>query len=419
MIIVRLAWLSLRNRWVTAVLAICSIAVSVALFLGVEKVRNGARESFGSTISGTDLVVGARTGAIPLLLYSVFRIGNATNNMSWQSYERIAAHPDVAWTIPLSLGDSHRGFRVLGTSADYFRYYRFRSDRKLEYSAGKTFSDLFDAVIGAKVAAELNYKVGDRIIIAHGISDIGASDHKDKPFRVSGILKSTGTPVDRTVHVSLEAIEAVHLGWRSGRPPAGTPFSADDVRKLNLKPRTVTASLVGLKSRFAVFRVQRFVNNFRVEPLMAVLPGVTLYELWEIVSPAEMALLVVSILVVITALIGMMAVILATLQERRREIAILRSVGASPRTIVAMLTAEGFILTALGTLAGTILLYGALFALRPVIDDIWGLSIAIGRPSPREAGAIAAIILAGLVVSLIPAWRACRMPLSQGMLVTR
>ena len=419
MIIARLAWQSIRNRWVTAVLAIASIAVSVALFLGVEKVRTGARESFGSTISGTDLVVGARTGAIPLLLYSVFHIGNATNNISWQSYQLLANHRDVAWTVPLSLGDSHRGFRVLGTSTAYFQHYRYRSKQKLAFADGKVFSDLLDAVIGARVAAALNYKVGDRIVVTHGISEIGASDHKDKPFRIAGILRPTGTPVDRTVHVSTEAIEAIHLGWQSGRPSSGTKFSAADVRKLKLQPKAITAALVGLKSRFAIFRVQRFVNTYRSEPLMAVLPGLTLYELWEIVSPAETALLIVSALVIVTALIGMMAIILATLQERQREIAILRSVGARPRTIVAMLTAEGAILSALGALAGTALLYAALLALRPYFDNVWGLGIAIGRPTQSELTAIAAVILAGAIVSLVPAWRACRMPLSQGMLVTR
>src|SRR6185295_17966058 len=101
-------------------------AVSIALLLGVEKVRTGARQSFADTISGTDLIVGARSGSLNLLLYSVFRIGNATNNLTWTSYQDIAARPEVAWIVPLSLGDSHHQFRVLGTSPEYFQHYKFR-----------------------------------------------------------------------------------------------------------------------------------------------------------------------------------------------------------------------------------------------------------------------------------------------------
>jgi putative ABC transport system permease protein len=157
MMIVRLALQSLGNRRVTALLTVLAIAVSVMLLLGVEKVRTGARQSFADTISGTDLIVGARSGSLNLLLYSVFRIGNATNNVTWKSYQDIAKRPEVAWIVPLSLGDSHHGFRVLGTDTDYFTHYKFRHGQSMRFAAGGPFKDLFDAVIGSDVAAALGY----------------------------------------------------------------------------------------------------------------------------------------------------------------------------------------------------------------------------------------------------------------------
>ncbi|MGB5734980.1 MAG: ABC transporter permease, partial [Thiohalocapsa sp.] len=259
MSILILAAKSLLNRRFTALLTLLSIALSVALLLGVERVRNEARASFSSTISGTDLIVGARSGPVQLLLYSVFRIGNATNNISWQSYLDLAGHPKVAWTVPISLGDSHRGFRVLGTTGDYFDHYRYARDRGLELAAGERFDDLFDAVLGAEVADALGYSLGDEIIIAHGAGDVRFARHDDKPFRVAGILKRTGTPVDRTVHVSLEAIEAVHLGWQGGAPMPGLSTDAAAVRAMDLTPDAITAVLVGLKSKIAAFAVQRYV----------------------------------------------------------------------------------------------------------------------------------------------------------------
>ncbi len=389
----------------------------MVLLLGVEKVRTGARQSFADTISGTDLIVGARSGSLQLLLYAVFRIGNATNNVTWASYQDIAAQPEVAWIVPLSLGDSHRGFRVLGTTRDYFAHYRYRQTQRLRFSAGGPFDDLFDAVIGADVARDLAYKVGDPIIIAHGLGRVSFVEHDDKPFRVAGILAKTGTPVDRTVHVSLEAIEAIHVDWQSGARIPGQSASADEVRRMNLQPKAVTAALVGLKSKLATFQLQRAINEYRQEPLSAILPGAALQELWGLIGTAETALAVISSMVVVTALLGMVTVILTTLNERRREMAILRSVGARPRTILGLLLAEATVLILSGVSLGVALLYAALLLLRPVIDSAYGLHLAIDPPGAREITILAVVVLGGVVASLLPALRAYRLSLADGMTI--
>jgi putative ABC transport system permease protein len=417
MIVPRLAWQSLCNRALTASLTVLAIAFSVMLLLGVEKVRTGARQSFADTISGTDLIVGARTGGIQLLLYSVFRIGNATNNITWKSYQDIGGRPEVAWVVPLSLGDSHRGFRVLGTSLDYFKHYKYRHDQELAFARGGPFDDLFDAVIGADVAEALGYQVGDRIIVAHGVGAISFVDHKDKPFRVSGILARTGTPVDRTVHVSLEAIEAIHVDWQNGIPMPGQSVSAEEVRKMDLHPRAITAALMGLKSKLATFKLQRMINEYRQEPLSAIIPGAALQELWGLVGTAETALAAVSAMVVATALLGMVTMILTTLNERRREMAILRSVGARPVTILGLLATEAGLLTLMGVLLGALMLYSALRLLQPYVDQAYGLHLEIDPPTRHEYLSLATIVAAGFLAGLLPALRAYRLSLADGMTV--
>jgi putative ABC transport system permease protein len=387
------------------------------LLLGVEKVRTGARQSFADTISGTDLVVGARSGAIQLLLYSVFRIGNATNNVTWKSYEDITKRPEVAWAVPISLGDSHRGFRLLGTTPEYFQRYKYRHGRELVFTAGAPFSDLFDVVLGADVAKSLGYKVGDRIVVAHGVGSISFVEHQDKPFQVSGILEKTGTPLDRTLHVSLEAIEAIHVDWQSGMPVPGQTISADEVRKMHLQPKAITAALIGLNSKLATFKLQRAINEYREEPLSAIIPGAALQELWGLVGTAETALSVVSAMVVATALLGMVTTILTTLNERRREMAILRSVGARPVTIVALLGTEAALLTIVGVALGVVLLYASLFLLAPFIDSTYGLDLQIDPPTLREWTTLAAIVAAGLLAGLLPALRAYRLSVADGMTV--
>jgi len=415
--IVRLALQSLASRWLTALLTILAIAFSVMLFLGVEKVRNGARASFADTISGTDAIVGARSGSIQLLLYSVFRIGNATNNVTWKTYQDVSRHPDVKWIVPLSLGDSHRGFRVLGTTPEYFEHYRYRRKQKLVFQEGKRFDDLFDAVIGADVARALNYKVGDPIVVGHGLGRVSFAKHDDKPFRVAGILAKTGTPVDRTVHVSLEAITAIHVDWKSGARDPRNRVTAEQVRKMDLTPDAVTAALVGLTSRLKVFKFQRDVNNYAQEPITAILPGVALQELWQLVGQAETALTAVSAMVILTALLGMITMILTTLSERRREMAILRSVGAGPRTVIGLLVAEAGLLTLGGALLGALGLYAILWLVRDYVDAAYGLYIAIQPPTLREVYTLLAIVAGGVLAGLIPAWRAYRNSLADGMLV--
>lgn len=413
--ILRLALASLFARALTVGMTILAIALSVALFLGVEKVRTGAKESFADTISGTDLIVGARSGSVQLLLYSVFRIGNATNNVSWESYQDIAARPDVDWIVPISLGDSHRQFRVMGTTRAFFDHYKYRQGRSLETADGVIMDDLFDTVIGADVAATLGYSVGDPIVVAHGLASF--SEHKNQPFRISGILAKTGTPVDRTVIVSMEAIEAIHVDWRSGAQIPGQVTPVDVIRQMELTPQAITAALVGVESPLQTFALQRAINEYRQEPLLAVLPGVALQELWGIVGIAETALLTVSAMVVVTALIGMMATIFSSLNERRREMAIFRAMGARPATILGLLVLEAMLMAALGALLGLALLYAGLSIAQPMIDSAFGLWLPVTAPSLQELWVILAVVGAGAIVSLVPALRAYRMSLADGMMV--
>ena len=413
--ILHLAIKSLLARATTVGMTILAIGLSVALFLGVEKVRTGAKASFSDTISGTDLIIGARSGSVQLLLYSVFRIGNATNNLTWSSYQEIAGRPEIAWIVPISLGDSHKQFRVMGTTPEFFSRYKYRSDQSLEFSSGKIMSDLFDTVLGADVATSLKYEVGDPIIVAHGLASF--TEHKDQPFQVSGILKKTGTPVDRTVIVSLRAIEAIHVDWQGGSQIQGQKTPIDAIRKMELQPKAVTAALVGIENRLKVFSLQRAINNYPREPLLAVLPGVALQELWQIIGIAEVALIGVSAMVVVTALLGMMAMIFSSLNERRREMAIFRAMGARPLVIFGMLIFEASMIAISGAILGFALAYIGLYFARPIVDSAFGLWLPSAAPTLNEFSLLAAVVAACIIVSLLPAIRAYRLSLSDGMTV--
>jgi putative ABC transport system permease protein len=410
-----LAWRSAWNRRFTLALTMGSIALSTFMLLGTERIRTDIRDSFTSAVSGTDLIVGARTGSVQLLLYAVFHVGAATNNIRWSTVQALAQQRGVDWIIPLSLGDSHRGFPVLGTTTDYFTHFHYGDHQSLRIAQGQPLSDLFDAVLGAEVAARLGYHLGERIVLSHGSGELDLSEHADKPFVVRGILAPTGTPVDRTVHISLQAMEALHVDWIAGVQLPGQHIDADKVRQMDLTPRAVTAVLLGLKSRSGVFSAQRFINTFTAEPLMAILPGVALDELWDVIGAGEKALLLMSALVAVVSLAGLVSVVMAGLNERRRELAVLRAVGASPLDVLLLLMIEGAMVTLGGVLLGIAGLAIAVTALGPWLQSRFGLRLDLLHPTELQWLLLGALVLAGWLASLVPGWRAYRLSLSDGL----
>jgi len=418
----RSAW----NRRSTLAWVVVSLALATALLWTLERLRHDIRHSFSQSVSGVDLIVGARSSPVQLMLFSVFHIGSVPQSMSMDSVQQLSQHRSVSWVVPLSLGDSHRGFPVLGTTPAYFQHFAYGDKQPLALQQGAVFAGnldgLYEAVIGAEVAHKMGYGLGQRITLGHGMHDHDhdheveeADEHADKPFKVVGILAPTGTPVDRTVHVSLQALQALHLDWVAGTPMPGGQIPADQARKFNLEPEEITAALVGLKSRAAVFNVQRFVNQYEVEALMGVMPGVALGELWSVLGVGENALLAVSALVALVSVVSLMAVVLAGLNERRRELAVLRAVGAGPRHVLGLLTLEGVWVTCAGVVLGVLLAQAGMALATPWLQQSLGIRLQMAVPLPTQLALAGAVFLAGLLASLGPAWRAYRLSLADGL----
>ncbi len=416
--LLRLAGQSAWNRKSTLLLVMLSITLSTTLLLGIERVRTQARENFAQAISGTDLVVGARGSGLQLLLYAVFHMGGAANNMGWDSAQRIADNKDVAWTVPLSLGDSHKGFPVVATTSDFFTRYQYHRHSPLRFAQGVPFEGIFDVVLGSEVVRKAGYALGDRLVISHGSGGTHLAQHSDKPFTVCGILDPTGTPIDRGLYISLAAMEAIHIDWRNGAPMPGFHIRADQVTMFNLTPKSITALLVGLKNRARVFAVQREINTGSGEALMGVMPGVAMDQLWSMLRTGENALRFISWLVTVTGLAGLVAVILAGLGERRRELAILRAAGASPLDIILLLLLEGMLLVLTGALAGLAALSTIIAVAGPYLSSHYGLGLTLSWPEHGEWLLLGTIVAAGTLSSFIPAWRAYRMSLADGLNVS-
>ena len=413
--LLKLTFNSLYARILTVGMTVFAISLSLMLYMSVEKLRTSAYTSFTDTISQTDLIVGARTSSVQLLLYSVFRIGNATNNITWESYEDVIDKKEVAWSVPISLGDSHKGFRVMGTNSEFFKRYKFRGGQSIELEQGKNLDDLYDVIIGAGVAEKLNYSVGTPLIVSHGLQSF--SDHDDQPFKVSGILAKTGTPVDNTVIVSLEAIEAIHVDWSTGAKIPGQITPVEEIRQMDLSPKNITAALIGVNSKLQIFQLQRWINEYPEESLSSILPGVALQELWRIVGVVENLLLGISVTVIFTTLIGMTAIIFSSLNERRREMAIWRAMGASPKVVIGLLMLEAFIISVMSIIVSTVMLFLTLYLLQPWIDNTYGILVNIEMLAVKDIYIFMLFIIAASLVSLIPAIRAYWFSINDGMTI--
>ncbi|MGO1750486.1 MAG: ABC transporter permease [Marinobacter sp.] len=409
-----LATASLWYRRKVLALVCLTLTLSVTLLLGVQYLRTEVKQSFTSTISDTDLIIGARSGQLNLLLYTVFHMGDATNNIRWSTYQELKKDKRIDWLIPISLGDSYKGFRVVGTDSGFGKHFQFGRGQHLTLAEGQWFSGIFDVVLGAGVAKTLNHGINDKIVLSHGGGRTSFSNHKDTPFTVTGILEATGTPVDQAVYISLQGMEAIHVGWESGVAIPGRTLTPEQAQGRDFTPNAITAVFAGLDRKILTFRVQRDLNQYTEEPLSAILPGVALSELWRLMSQFERALLGITGFVVVTSLIGLIAVLLTLQAQRAHEIAILRATGASPSLIASLYIIECLALAmvaclislALGTLAismfGPWLLtnYGVQIQLRPLYLEEWAL--------------LASVPLAALLVALAPALSTWQQSRSQG-----
>lgn len=413
----KLAIASLWNRKLTVALTVLSIAVGVFLLLGVEHIRSEAKNSFSKTVSGVDLIVGARTGPLNLLLYSVFHIGNASNNISWQSYREFSQKPEVAWSIPISLGDSHKGYRVVGTSRDFFEHFHYGQKQNLVFRSGHAFDGVYEAVVGAQVAKTLGYQTGQSITLAHGIAKVGFSKHDDKPFIVTGILAPTGTPVDQAVYVSLAGIEAIHIDWQGGVRIPGRSIGAEEALKHDLTPKSITAFMVGLNSKIALFSLQREINNYRDEALVGIMPGITLMELWQMVGTLENILQLISILVLFATLMGLSTMLLASMKEREREMAVLRAIGAHAGSLFFLIEIEALVITVTGILVGSTALCVALLTARAELSEQYGLFIGINPFTPITFQYLLGILAVSFSLALLPSISAYRNSLGSGLVV--
>ncbi|MFK8010586.1 MAG: ABC transporter permease [Marinicellaceae bacterium] len=334
----KLARKSLYHRKSSVLLTIVSITIGIMLLIAMNFINNQVKSSFSKTVSGIDLIVGSKTSDINLLLYSVFHMGSPANNIDWESYNFIKDNELVKSSIPISLGDSHRGFRVVGTNQQYHDHFKFGNNQNLEMSSGHWFSQPFEIVIGKDIADKLQYKLNDLITLSHGVSQSSFTNHDHFQFKISGIINKTGTPVDQTLFVSLSGLEAVHLNWPKDKTEQTQLI--EYIMNNGLIPHSITAIYLTLENKSSTFVFQNMLNKNEDSSIKAILPGVALAKIWNMSKVFEQVLLLVGALVFLSTIVGLVNMLIASMQSRKKELALLRMIGASPFYCFLLIQAE-------------------------------------------------------------------------------
>ena len=405
---------SMRSRIIPTSLVTISLMASMVLLLSIERIQQGAEEGFNQSISGVDAIIGPRSSSIELVLYTVFHLGRPTNNITTKTVNDVKLRGDISWLVPIALGDSHKGFRVVATEPNYFEHIKYANGQPLVFSKGVAFAELSETVLGSDVAEKLSYTVGSKIQITHGSVESIGSKHDDFSFMVTGILNKTGTPIDQAIFLDLKGYELLHLGWKSGKKI----FNLDDINLSSLPedaliPKTVTAAFIGLKSKLTLFNFSKNIREYPKEAISAVIPGIALSELWSIVGLVDKGFQLLSWIIIAISLIAMVTLIIASLDNRKQEMTIYRANGASPKFLAMMVLCESLVIGLTAIVGAIILVTIVTYFATVQLNLALGISPSFKWISMGEITVFSFILLAGALSSLIPAVMVFRKNLHQ------
>jgi putative ABC transport system permease protein len=471
MSLLRIAWRSIQQRSLSSLLTGFSMALGVALVIAVLVILNTLDDTFRQTSHGYNLIVGPKGGRLQLVLNSLFHLGTAEGTIPYTYYLqfrrgelaqarfRVSTHalvqtapfwvrdtmlgacassqrhlaelcatfagtrdysPLIEAAIPLCVGDNYEGYRVVGTIPDLF---------DIEYAEGKTYQfaqgrnigrqwwqsrHFFEAVIGAEVARQTGLRVGDVFRPVHGVTEDNPEAHEHDPFTIVGVLAPTGTPNDRALFINMEGFFL--LEGHSEEEHHHHHDHAGHVHPLPIPKRAVSAVLLRF-SEDAIFHVpdiQAAVDKGRIA--QAVAPAREVYVLMDtLVGGLRMILYFLTILILVVAGIGVMVSIYNTMNERRREIAIMRALGAGRRTVMVVIFLESILLSLGGGAVGMLLGHGLIGALSPLVADRTQVTIGLMQFVPYELVLIPGLIVLAALAGFLPALAAYRTDVSRAL----
>lgn len=425
---------NLRKRLLATILTTLSIALGAGLIMAILTIQSETEKSFSQTSVGYDLILAAKGSQLQSTLNTLYHVETSTGIVPYALYEATRNDPRVEYSFPFYVGDSYRQYRVIGTSSDYLDKAIPRRGMTYSMREGRNFTAVHEAVLGGLVADQTGMKVGDTFFFTHGVTmaDGGAEEyiHEDHPVTIVGILDYTGTANDRVIFAAMQTTHSVHAPFLGNMSDADHSHEhdhdRDDALESAEKPTNLDAVLVKFKSPASALQVAGMINypvpanpiianNLRRDPLfqhreglMAVSPAVQINALMSIIGNVDWVLRAIAVLVVIVALFGVLVAIYNTMEERKRDIAIMRSLGASRGTILRIILFEAAFICFMGSLIGLMLGWTASAAVAPYLIQSAGIFINPYTFSSNHAIVLMMLIGLGIMAGTIPALKAYR-----------
>jgi len=387
----RLAFAYLASRPLATILHVLMLALGVATAAFLLLFTSQAEERLARDAKPVDLVVGAKGSPLQLILSSVFHVDMPTGNIGLEESKAISRHPMVASATPVALGDSFRGHRIVGTDESFLGLY------EAKVVAGRAFRDEMEVVLGSEVARRHRLAPGAKIVGSHGLAQAGPG-HDEDPFEVVGVLAPTGTVIDRLVLTPVESVWHVHEhhGGAQPAPPAAAPTQGGRLE--------ITALLVKYRTPLAAAMLPRLVNSST--SMQAASPAFESARLLDMVGVGVQTLQWFAAVMMASAALSVFVALTSALQERRYDLALLRTLGARPLRLASLTLAEGVTLLVSGVILGLALGHGAAHALGLRLAQSGSWPLAGLAWAPGEAMLVAAVFAGGFATCLVPAVQA-------------
>ena len=407
----RLSWANLKADRLSTALSIMLLAIGVGMVAFVMVVSQQLTDRFNRDIRGIDMVVGAKGSPLQLILSAVYQMDSPTGNIPLSEVKRLQKHPLVKYSIPLAYGDSYQGYRIVGTEEKYLEHY------DAQFATGNVWTKDFEAVIGSETAENLNLKLGDHFHGSHGLVD-DMHVHEEEAYHVSGILKPTGTVVDRLILTNIGSVWHIH-GEHGDTEEAAHDheghYHGDDVHEGHAHEpeddsREITALLIKFKNPMAMMQLPRHVNTNT--NMQAALPAIEVNRLYQLLGVGFTTLQIIGALIMVIAAISVFISLLNSLKDRKYELALMRSLGASPFKLFSMVILESLLLCIIGYSAGIALGRIGLLLMARLGEEQMQMSLTGNGFTMEEVWLLPVTLIIGLIAALIPAFQAYRTDIS-------
>lgn len=390
----QLAYANLKEHFLTTLLSVMLLSIGVGMVSFIVTVSGQLNDRFNRDIRGIDMVVGAKGSPLQLILSAVYQIDNPTGNISGDEAKRITKHPLVKYSIPLSYGDSYQGFRIVGTDSLYLSHF------KTSFATGKIWEKSMDVVLGSSVAERLGMTLGDHFHGTHGFETEGHA-HEESHYTVVGILNPTGSVADRLILTATASVWDIHNHASEPHDHEGHEHEEEP---------EITALLVKFKSPMGIMQVPRFINE--KTSMQAALPAIEINRLYSLMGVGFSTLQIIGFLIMGIAALSVFISLLNSLKERKYELALMRSLGASPVKLFALVLQESLLLCFTGYLFGIILGRLAIMILSSFGEEQFHFGVTQSGIASVELWLLPFTLCVGLIAAIIPAIRAYQVDIS-------